>query len=52
MFLEQTVDFDNLQRYILAEPGRVNSDYATLNDIETVKISMDSRSSFLCLHRK
>jgi hypothetical protein len=37
VFLEQTVDFDNLQRYILAEPGRVNSDYATLNDIEAEK---------------
>jgi hypothetical protein len=31
------VDFDNLQRYLLAEPGRVNSDYATLDDIELVK---------------
>jgi len=37
IFLEQTVDFDNLQRYLLAEPGRVNSDYATLDDIELVK---------------
>ena len=37
IFLEQTVDFDNLQRYILAEPGRVTSDYATLDDIELVK---------------
>jgi hypothetical protein len=37
VFLEQTVDFDNLQRYLLAEPGRVNSDYATLDEIELVK---------------
>jgi hypothetical protein len=37
VFLEQTVDFDNLQRYLLAEPGRVNSDYATLDDIEVAK---------------
>jgi hypothetical protein len=37
IFLEQTVDFDNLQRYLLVEPGRVNSDYATLDDIELVK---------------
>jgi len=37
VFLEQTVDFDNLQRYLLAEPGRVNSDYATLDDIEAEK---------------
>jgi len=37
IFLEETVDFDNLQRYLLSEPGRVNSDYATLNDIEVAK---------------
>jgi len=37
VFLEQTVDFDNLQRYLLVEPGRVNSQYATLDDIELVK---------------
>jgi len=37
IFLEQIVDFDNLQRYVLTEPGRVNSDYATLNDIELEK---------------
>ena len=37
VFLQQTVDFDNLQRYLLVEKGRVNSDYATLDDIELVK---------------
>ena len=37
VFFEQTVDFDNLQRYLLVEPGRVNTDYATLDDIELVK---------------
>ena len=37
VFLEQTVDFDNLQRFLLVEKGRVNSDYATLDDIEMVK---------------
>lgn len=37
IFFQQTVDFDNLQRYLLAEPGIVNSDYGTLNDIELVK---------------
>jgi hypothetical protein len=37
VFLEQTVDFDNLQRYLLVEPNRVNSQFATLNDIELVK---------------
>ena len=37
VFFEKTVDFDNLQRYILVEPGRVASEYATKNDIEAVK---------------
>jgi len=37
IYLEQTVDFDNLQRYVLAESGRVTSDYATLDDIELAK---------------
>ena len=37
VFFEQIVDFDNLQRYVLAEAGRVNSDYATRDDIELVK---------------
>jgi hypothetical protein len=37
VFFEATVDFDNLQRYLLAEPGRVNSDYATLDEIELAK---------------
>ena len=37
VFLQETVDFDNLQRYLLVEKGRVNSDYATLDDIELVK---------------
>ena len=37
VFLQQTVDFDNLQRYLLVEPGRVTSDYATFDDIELAK---------------
>jgi hypothetical protein len=37
VFFEKTVDFDNLQRYILVEPGRVVSEFATKNDIEAVK---------------
>jgi hypothetical protein len=37
VFLQQTVDFDNLQRYLLAEPGVVNSDYPTYDSIELVK---------------
>jgi hypothetical protein len=37
VFLQQTVDFDNLQRYLLVEPGIVNSTYATLDAIELDK---------------
>ena len=37
VFLQKTVDFDNLERYLLVESGVVNSDYATLDDIELVK---------------
>jgi hypothetical protein len=37
VFFQSTVDFDNLQRYLLIEAGIVNSDYATLADIQAVK---------------
>ena len=37
IFLESTVDVNNLQRYLLAEPGRVTTDYATLDEIELAK---------------
>ena len=37
VFFQQTVDFDNLQRYLLVESGRVNSSYATLDQIELAK---------------
>jgi len=37
VFLQRTVDFDNLQRYLLVEPGVVNSDYSTYDTIELVK---------------
>jgi hypothetical protein len=37
IFLQQTVDFDNLERYLLVDSGRVSSDYATINAIELVK---------------
>jgi len=33
VFLQSTVDFDNLQRYLLVDAGVVNSEYATLDDI-------------------
>ena len=37
IFFQRIVDFDNLQRYVLVEPGKVNADYATKDDIELVK---------------
>jgi len=37
VFLQQTVDFDNLQRYLLVEQGVVNSEYPTQDAIELVK---------------
>jgi len=37
IYLQKTVDFDNLQRYLLVEPGLVTSDYSTYDEIELVK---------------
>jgi hypothetical protein len=37
VYLQKTVDFDNLQRYLLVASGEVTSDYATYDDIEFVK---------------
>jgi hypothetical protein len=37
VFLQKTVDFDNLERYLLVRKGVVNSDYATADDIALVK---------------
>jgi hypothetical protein len=34
VFFQSTVDFDNLQRYLLIDAGVVNSDYATLSEIQ------------------
>jgi len=36
IYLQKTVDFDNLQRYLLVEAGVVTSDYPTYNDIAVV----------------
>jgi len=46
VFLQQTVDFDNLERYLLVEKGIVNSDYATLDDIELIKEQYPSGQVF------
>lgn len=37
VFFQRTVDFDNLERFLLVEPMTVNSEFATKNDIEVVK---------------
>ena len=37
VFFQKIVDIDNLERYILVEAGVINTDYATLGDIELVK---------------
>jgi len=37
IYLQKTVDFDNLQRYLLVESGVVVSDYATYNQLELAK---------------
>jgi hypothetical protein len=37
IFLQQTVDFDNLQRYLLVEQGVVIYQYSTFDDIELAK---------------
>ena len=37
VFFQATVDFDNLQRYLLIEADLVNSNYATLADIQAVQ---------------
>jgi hypothetical protein len=37
VYLQKTVDFDNLQRYLLVEPDVVTSDYGTYDEIELQK---------------
>ena len=37
VFFQATVDFDDLQRYLLMEPGIVDSDYPTLATIQAVQ---------------
>jgi hypothetical protein len=37
VFFQSTVDFDNLQRYLLIEAGVVNNDYPTLASIQAVQ---------------
>ena len=46
VFFQRTVDFDNLQRYLLVEPEVVNSNYATYDDIEVVKFQYSPQQYF------
>jgi hypothetical protein len=46
VFLQQTVDFDNLQRYLLVDEGVVIYSYATLDEIELVKTEWSSGQVF------
>jgi hypothetical protein len=46
VFQQKIVDFDNLQRYVLIEPGIVDSSYATKDDIELVKAEYVSGQIF------
>ena len=52
VFLKQTVDFDNLERYLPVEPGIVNSEYATKDDIEIVKTEFVSGQIFYTYDEK
>jgi len=52
VFLKQTVDFDNLERYLPVEPGIVNSQYATKDDIEVVKTQFISGQVFYAYTEK
>jgi hypothetical protein len=46
VFFERVQDFDNLERYLLIEPGRVNSEFATQDQIEEVKSQFVSGQIF------
>ena len=46
VFFQQTVDFDNLQRYLLVDPDVVNSVYATYDDLELVKFQYSAGQMF------
>ena len=37
VFLQRTVDFDNLERFVLVPPNTINSDYPNLPSLEMVK---------------
>ena len=52
VFLQQTVDFDNLQRYLLVEPGIVNSQYPTYDSIELVKFQYSPGQVFYAYNDK
>ena len=46
VFFERLTDFDDLERYLPLDPGRVNSDFATRDAIELVKAEFVSGQIF------
>lgn len=52
VFLKQVIDFDNLERYLPVEPGVVNAQYATKDDIELVKTEFISGQVFYAYSEK
>lgn len=53
VFLEATVDFNDLQRYLLVEPDRVNYQYGTYAEVETYKSEyLDGQVFYTFLERE
>jgi hypothetical protein len=46
VFFQATVDFDNLQRYLLVPPGTVNSEYPTMASIQAVQTEYTTGTVF------
>ena len=46
VFFERLTDFDDLQRYLPLDPGRINSSFGTKDDIELVKAEYVSGQVF------
>jgi hypothetical protein len=46
VFLQRTVDFDDLERFLPVNPGVVNDDFATKDDIELVKSQFVNQQVF------
>ena len=46
VFLQRTIDFDNLERFLLIEDDEINSEFATEEDIEAVMLEFDIGQKF------